>query len=159
MALTKDVNSYVSLVEAQAYFDNRLDVAAWTEASDPQKSQALVTAASYLEDLSWEGEAISESQALSFPRQGYYFDPRLGFEVDLSSDAALKRLANGQCELAYHLLNNDGLLDDVGSVQNLSIGSIQLTKISGASKIPKFVLEKIRPMLKNGGTRAWWRAN
>lgn len=39
MALEKDVNSFVSLAEAEAYFENRLDVDAWTSATEPQKAK------------------------------------------------------------------------------------------------------------------------
>lgn len=157
MALTKGVNSYVSLAEANSYFEDRIDVAAWSEASDTQKSQALVTAASILEILDWAGTAVSDLQALAFPREGSYFDPRLGYPVDFTSTIP-DRVIKAQYELAYHLLNNDGLLDDSGGVDNLTIGPIQLTQIKSPSHLPAIVYRQIKPLL-SVGRRFWWRAN
>lgn len=159
MALSKGTNSYVTVTEADSYFENRLDVAAWEAASDTQKQQALITATSLLDSLNWTGIAVSASQALAFPRTGSYFDPKLGIAVDLSSDAANNRLYNSTFELAYHLLNNDGLLDDTGSVVDLSLGNIRLTKVKSASKIPSNVKLFVKPMLLKQGSNAWWRAN
>jgi hypothetical protein len=84
MALEKDVNSYVELEEATEYFEDRVDVAAWDEATDEMKSKALVTATSLLDSFEWTGVVVSESQPLAFPRVGEYFDPRVGYCVNLN---------------------------------------------------------------------------
>jgi len=157
MALVKGTNSYVSLNEANAYFENRLDAAAWLEADDTMKSQALVTASAFLNELNWTGVAISDSQFLAFPRTGSYFDPKLGKYIEFVDIP--ERVANATFELAYHLMNNDGLLDDTGTITNLSIGSIRLDIRSEPNKIPPFVRKIIRPLLKNNGANMWWRAN
>jgi len=158
MALSKGINSYVTVAEAFSYFENRLDVAAWTDASDLTKSQALVTASAVLNDQNWIGTAISESQSLAFPRAGSYFDPRLGIDIALTNEVP-NRIITATYELAYHLLNNDGVLDDTGSVTDLQVGQISLTIKSTASTIPPTVKRVIAPLLVNGGTNMWWRAN
>ena len=156
MAATKGVNSYVTLAEAGAYFDNKLDVAAWTDASDPQKEQALVTGTRYLETLSWVGKVRSELQVLAFPREGEYFDETRGVVVTFS-ETVPSRITDAVCELAYHLLNNDGLLDDVGSVKSVSVGSISIDMITSPGKLPGVVHSLIKPLRKSGRTvwRAW----
>jgi hypothetical protein len=159
MALTKGVNSYVDLVEANAYFVDRLDVAAWESASDADKSKALVTATSLLDSLVWTGVAVSEIQPLAFPREGSFFDPRLGFEVSFDTAGTPPRIVSATFELAYHLLNNDGLLDETGTVDSLSIGSISLTNVRGASWISPTVDRLIKPMRVNVSKNVWWRAN
>ena len=159
MALAKGTNSYATVSEADSYFEDRLDVAAWTSANATQKAQALITATTLLNDLNWTGVAVSDSQALAFPRVGSYFDPRLGMEVILSDTLVPNRVINASYELAYHLLNNDGLLDDTGSVENLSLGSINLENIVGANKIPSNVKRLIKPLQENSGSHFWWRAN
>jgi hypothetical protein len=159
MALTKGVNSYVTLKEANSYFLDRIDVAAWTSANDTQKSQALVTATSMLDNLSWIGVAVSDSQTLAFPRLGSYFDPRLGRTVELNSAVIPSRISTATYELAYHLLNNDGLLDDTGLVKNISIGEVNLTNVLSANKIPSFIRDLIAPLRVNSGANLWWRAN
>jgi hypothetical protein len=157
MALIKGTNAYATVAEAEAYFSDRLDVTAWTSASEDRKSQALITATSMLDDLAWNGAATDSSQNLAFPRSGYYFDPRLGITVEMI-DIPL-RISNACLQLAYHLLNNDGLLDDTGSVINLDVGGIALSRIRNPSKIPSTVKRLIRPLLSNTIANAWWRAN
>lgn len=158
MALTKGLNAYATVEEADAYFVERLDTAAWTEATPEQKSAALVTATSVLDDQIWTGTAISELQALAFPRAGSYFDPRLGMSVMLDSNVPV-RITKAVVELAHHLLNNDGLLDDTGTVTGLGVGSINLTNVMKASLIPANVKRLINPLLQNAGASSWWRAN
>jgi hypothetical protein len=159
MALAKGTNSYATVSEADSYFEDRLDVAAWTNANATQKAQALVTATRTMDELDWIGIAVSDTQALAFPRVGVYFDPRLGSDLSLDETFVPKRIITATYELAYHLLNNDGLLDDTGSVKNLSIGSISLDVIDAPGKIPLHVKRIIRPLLINGGSNPWWRSN
>jgi hypothetical protein len=158
MALVKNTNSYATVEEANTYFSDRLDVAAWTDAPDSQKSQSLISATMQLDDLRWVGVAVSENQPLAFPRTGEYFDPKKGIIVALTTSVP-NEIIRATFELAYHFLNNDGLLDDVGSVKNISVGNIQLTDIKRPSKIPLYIREKIQPLLQRGGTNIWWRAN
>ena len=159
MALVKGINSYVEVAEADAYFQDRLDVAAWVDADNTQKAQALVTATRILDDLSWNGTAISEDQSLAFPRVGSYFDPRIGALITLSETESPVRLNVAVMELAYHLLNNDGLQDDTGGVRDLIVGSAQLIHLTAPSVIPGNVRRMIKPLLLNQGSHAWWRAN
>jgi hypothetical protein len=158
MALNKGTNSYVDITETDLYFTDRLDVAAWTTADTTQKGQALVTASAVLDGLFWTGTAISESQPLAFPRSGYYFDPRLGTHVTLTVETP-NRITKATMELAYHLLNNDGILDDSGLVKDLQVGSVQLTTILAPNLIPATVKRLIKPLLANAGSNGWWRAN
>jgi hypothetical protein len=157
MALAKGSNSYATVEEADLYFADRLDVAAWTEADAIQKSQSLVTATSILDDQAWTGVAVSETQPLAFPRSGTYFDPRVNSHVSLA-DTPL-RVVKATYEMAHHLLNNDGILDDTGSVTNLSVSSVNLSTITAPNLIPQNVKRLIKPLLTGGGSNMWWRAN
>ena len=159
MAVTKGTNSYVTVEEADAYFADRLDVAVWVSADPAQKGQALMTATSMLDEMTWAGSAISESQFLAFPRTCEYFDPKLGMMVFLDGTITPQRVINATYELAYHLLNNDGLLDNTGSVEEISIGPIRLSGLKSASPIPSHVSRSIKPLLVNAGANLWWRAN
>lgn len=158
MALVKGTNSFVSLTEAEAYFADRMDIAAWTSAESSVKSQALVTATRLLDNLEWTGTAISESQSLAFPRTGWYYEPKQGMDIELPADTPT-RVKYATYELAYHLLNNDGLLDDTGVVDNITVGSISLSIVSSPSTFPNVVRKYIKPLLKNSGSAFWWRAN
>lgn len=158
MALTKGVNSYVTLAEAEAYFADRVDAVAWFElADDDRKSQALVTATTLLDSLNWDGQSVSETQPLAFPRRISFFDPRLG--VDVCTDETPDRMNKATFELAYHLLNNSGILDETGTVESLQLGPISLETVKNASTIPSVVKRFINPMLRNGGSIPVWRSN
>jgi len=157
MSLTKGTNSYVDVSDGDTYFADKLDVDAWTSASPTQKSQALITATQVLENLDWVGQAVSDTQNLAFPRYGEYFDPRLGCEVWMDGTSTPKRIPTAQMELAYHLLNNDGLLDNTGEVVNLDIGSITLERIIKPALLPDVVRKYINPLLLNRGSRSVWR--
>lgn len=156
MALVKDSNAYSTVVEADAYFEMSLDKAAWDTAPETEKAKALVSATQILDSLRWMGTVVSDSQLLAFDRAGEYFDPRSGKVVPLSEGK--RRIVIAQYELAYHLLNNDGLLDDTGSVASLNLGSIVLSDIKKPNQIPDHVMRLIRPMLASAA-QSWWRAN
>jgi len=159
MALVKGTNSYATLAEAELYFLDRIDVSAWTAADDTRKSQALITATGMLDLLSWSGGAVSESQPLAFPRDSFYFDPRIGVSVS-SSITTPTRIINATFELAYHLINNEGLLDNTGLIKDLNVGGITLSTIRPASKMPLMVKRLIRPLLQQSNAmNSWWRAN
>jgi len=156
MALTKGVNSYVDLVEADIYFQDRLDVAAWDEASEVEKEKALVTSTNYLNGLNWVGFVEDITQQLAFPRSGFYHEPKYGREVSFDGEVP-DRVIIAQMELAYHFLNNDGILDNTGKVTDLEVASIKLKEIEETPKLSSFVRNLLKPLLMN--SKQWWRAN
>lgn len=158
MALVKGINSYGTVAEADSYFADRLDVVAWTSSSDIQKPQALITATSLLDVKIWTGTAVSELQPLAFPRVGSFYDPRLGINAELGATVP-NRIILATFELAHHLLNNDGILDDIGDVIDLSIGPIKLSKVQKPGVIPLNVLNIIKPLLAGNNANNWFRAN
>jgi len=146
---------------AASYFEDRIDVAAWVSASDPQKSQALVTASQMLNDIRWIGQSTSAQQLLAFPRVGVYYDTMLEANVALDPLVVPNRIKQATYELAYHLLNNDGLLDMASTVANLQVGKIKIEGIIAAPKFPARVRSLFAPLEATpGSSRAsWWRAN
>jgi hypothetical protein len=161
VALIKGTNSYVSLEEASAYFENRIDSDAFQLAGDVTKEQALVTATALLDNYSYIGQSVSSSQPLAFPRIGSYFDSKAGAQV-VFTNAIPDRIIKATYELAYHLLNNSGLQDESGYVKEIEIGSIKLKEIQNAPKTSNTVLGLIAPLRNNGSvgrSAIWWRAN
>jgi hypothetical protein len=69
MALQVGLNSYVSVVEADSYFADRLFADAWNNATPQQKEQALVTACRSLERQIWIGSKKVTDQPMQFPRR------------------------------------------------------------------------------------------
>jgi hypothetical protein len=170
MALTVGVNSYVTLDEANLYFADRVNVAAWSEADDGTKAQALITAAQQLNLTRWIGVIADKSQSLAFPRIGSYFEPLYNEIVKLDGTAVPKRITTANMEYAYHMLNNDGLLDASGSPDRIKVDVIELEGLqSGAAAVPALsstVSGLIDPLRYENGMAtsgrppgAWWRAN
>lgn len=158
MALSKGINSYSTVLEADTYFADRLDVAAWTSTDSLTKAQALITATSILDDMSWTGSALVEDQALAFPRTGEYFDPKIGSLMSLGDDVPA-RIIKASMELAHHLVNNDGLQDDTGSIRRIQVGSITIENNVKPDVLPANVKRLVRPLMVNSGSHSWWRAN
>lgn len=159
MTVQLNVNSYVTVVNADTFFADRIDVTAWVNADPVVKGQALVTATQLLDDMLWAGTVVDGNQPLAFPRVCEYFDPRLGSLVYLDGSTVPDRIVRATLELAYHLLINDGLLDSSASVSDIAIGPIKLGNVRSVSKVPSTVKNIIKPLLVNAGTNAWWRAN
>lgn len=155
MALVKGTNSYVTVVEATAYFEDRSNAEVWNGASATAQEQALVTAADILDTLPWVGSSAAASQNMAFPRTGSYTDPGRGRVINFESSATEAPLPvkKGQYELAYHILNNDTLLEDTGSVQDLALAGIGLVDIVSPSLLPGAVRRFINPLLKRGSSR------
>lgn len=158
MALST-TNCYVTRSDALTYFGDRVDASAFLDADTARQDQALVTATSLLDELTWTGIVEDEDQPLAFPRKGSYFDPRLGYEICFTAGVIPNQIKIANYELGLHLLTNEGLLDNTGNVQSLSVGPINLQRIGVSSVIPATVRRKIRPLLVNGGSSTWWRAN
>jgi hypothetical protein len=155
MALSKGINSYLTVDEADSYFGDRFGADAWTNADPITKAKALVTATDTLESLKWAGSVI-DPQALAFPRVGAFFDPHTGTMQQLTPIP--NRILNAVCELAIHLLEN-GLPNSGGTVHDLVIGPITLTGIKRGQTLPDVVLRLIQPLKLNHGSNSWWRAN
>jgi hypothetical protein len=67
-------NSYVTLTDADAYFDTTPDSASWDNKTTDQKNRALISATRWIDALSFYGNRCSETQALKWPRKDYKVD-------------------------------------------------------------------------------------
>lgn len=59
---------YGTLVKADAYFNTRLHIDAWEEATDNQRTRALSEASRRIDRLKFRGEKTDENQDLAWPR-------------------------------------------------------------------------------------------
>lgn len=168
MALVLNTNSYVSIADADTYFETRIDSADWTAAIVEVKEQALVTATALIDDNAWIGSAVSSSQALAWPRKNaIYNDDRLGLQVTIAEDELPSRVKTAVYEQALHLVNNeDVLMGQTQTFESISVGSISLSDSNGDTTKtpikPSTALKPIRPLIRKGSMgqgAGWWRAN
>ena len=189
MALVLGVNSYATVAEANEYFMDRIDVAAWTSADDTMKGQSLVTASQLVDQFRYAGNTATDNQALAFPRQGRYIDDSRGraysfdsdytfTELDVTSSTNfwnalvalsldIQRLKKATFEQAYHLINVDGVLDTtVGTsdANSITVGSITISGShvsGGAAATPERskIALDFIRPLFQPGGNNWFRAN
>jgi len=168
MALVLNTNSYVTVANADDYFETRIDSANWDSASNNDKEDALVTATQIIDNNPWIGSAVSSSQALAWPRKNArYYDLRMGQEISISDSTVPDLVKIGVYEQALHLLNNEDLLaQTTQTYESISIGSISLSDsnndVTRISITPAFVIKPLRPLIRRGSFgmgSSWWRAN
>lgn len=139
-------NSYASLAEANAYFDERISLATPWVASGDASVRALITAARVLDALSiarrtlrvdgtnkyyytnpaWTGSPATTTQRMAWPRTG--MTDRNGNAI--ADDVIPLDLKYAQAELAGQLLIADTTLDNsvsVGGIKSVSAGSVSVS--------------------------------
>lgn len=152
--LVVGVNTFVTWVEADAYFDTRVHNEVWTENLETQE-EALITASKILDLENWEGITSEPDQAMSWPRVGRITNTRSGWDIVLDTiEGGIPRsVKSATCELALHLINNSDLLEDTGDTESIQVSSISLVSITKAEMIPSYIKSMYRELLVGGGTR------
>jgi hypothetical protein len=168
MALVLNTNSYVTIADADTYFETRIDSAEWDNADDETKEQALVTATQLIDERHWIGAAVSSSQALAWPRKdAIYYDPRMGQQITIANNEVPSQVKIAVYEQALHLVQNEDLIaQKVQTFESISVGSIKLTDSNGdvtkTSITPSIIIKPLRPLIRRDGIGmggSWWRAN
>lgn len=128
-----NVNSYVSLDEANTYFSERLGADYWATLEDSQKEKALITATKKIDRLPFTGYKQDPCQPLQFPR--YYYNTcgnKTAIVPQQIKDAVCEEALT---ELQYLEANSDdvynGALKD--DYQSLKLGDAAITYGSGGS--------------------------
>jgi hypothetical protein len=67
-------NSYVTLAQANTYFETVPDSSTWTSKTDDQKNRALISATGWLDGLTYYGDRCTTTQALKWPREEFTVD-------------------------------------------------------------------------------------
>jgi hypothetical protein len=98
-----DANSFVTLDEADAYMESRLNGSTWTGATTDTRNRALAEATRELSPLGWSGHRVSASQALGWPRQ-WARDPDSPTQDYYDTGVIPQRVKDACCELAFQFL-------------------------------------------------------
>ena len=168
MALVLNTNSYVTIADADNYFETRIDAAEWDSSNDETKEQALVTATQLIDERHWIGAAVSSSQALAWPRKNaIYYDPRMGQQITVANDEVPSQVKIAVYEQALHLVQNEDLLaQKTQTFESISVGSISLSDsnndVTKTSITPSIIIRPLRPLIRRDGIGmggSWWRAN
>ena len=127
-------NSYVSLQEADDYFEFRLHSDSWEDYANQE--QALVTATKMLEwYVVWATFSKTITQALTYP--------------DYASADIPIEVKNATCEMAYFILNEDRSMEsDLIGLSSLKVGPLSITtdKADRKNPIPDVVWMILKPL-------------
>jgi len=147
--LVVGTNSYISVVDATAYFADRLWYTAWFEAPAEQQSQALIMATKVLDRQLYKGKLKDSSQVLKFPRcyKRYPLEGEWDFVGNLAESiydrdwycevSVHKNVKEACCEEALALLvrgNSSRLKLQREGVQSFSIDGLSETYQAGSGK-------------------------
>ena len=113
--LTPDVDSYVTVDEADTYFAEHYGYDLWDPLTEEQKEQALRSAVMKL-DLScrWYGSKCDDDQPLQFPRDVHGCETPNGIKA-------------GQCEIAYLMVTaGTANPDQENELSELTAGPVTL---------------------------------
>lgn len=96
-------NSFVTLVEAAAYMEGRLNSDAWDNAGADEQNRALAEATREIDQFEFVGRRSDTTQVLAWPRQWAPNpdDPNYDY---YAVDAIPQRVKNATMELAFQFL-------------------------------------------------------
>lgn len=111
-----NANSFVSVAEATAYLEGRLNSSAWSGASAADQAAALVEATRELSARPWCGSRVTTTQALAWPRQ-WAPDPDAPGATYYAATIIPQRVKDATCELALEFLRA-GTTDAAGALKD-----------------------------------------
>ena len=125
-------NSYVTLAEANTYFETVPDSSTWTNKTDDQKNRSLIAATRWIDSFVFYGDRCDDGQALKFPRNNYQVDG-----VELACSKIPNNIKYAQYELANALANDTnaitGTTGKEGNIEQAKLGDLEV-KFSTASQ-------------------------
>ncbi len=146
-----DANSYLTLAEAETYFESSLYSATWAAATDPTKNIALVMATRLLDvHMNWNGSKANDndSQALDWPRSSAYDKNNLLIDDAIIPDL----LKEGAAEFAQVMIAEDRTDEpDTLGIKDMKAGSLAMT--FDANDRRKTLPDKVFQMVKSLGSR------
>lgn len=132
-----DAEAYITVADADTYFSGRGNTA-WAALGTPAKEAALRLGADYMEatySQRWKGDRVSETQALSWPRDDVEVN---GFDVD--NDAVPLAVARANAELAVRASAGDLLADQSAQVKQEVVGPISVTYQDSARQSVRYAI-------------------
>ena len=130
-------NSYVTLADAEAYFETVPSSSNWDDKTDDQKNRALISATRWIDALSFYGDRCTETQALKWPREDYKVDG-----IELACTLIPVGIEVATYELARALANDtDAIIGSTGTTglyDEVELGELKV-KYKDSSTTPGMV--------------------
>lgn len=160
LTLTVDENSYISLADAESYFEERLNASVWDNADDTTKKKALITATKHIDYYNFIGRKYQEDQELEFPRSYFHkIEPFYRYDQELQDGEKPQELLDATCEEALALIDLDTQLDkrQRQGIESESIGDTSRSyseavikeKLGSRSLVSPEAKSLLRPFIKS----------
>lgn len=147
-----NANTYISLADADTYFESHVYSTGWDAATDANKNIALAMATRLLDAYCiFEGRKIGDSQALEFPR--FDIKDRSGFLI--VSTTIPQALKDATAEFAQFMIASDRTADASGKgFKLLKAGSLTMQPDTGDKPpvMPDVVKQLINFLGRPAGT-------
>jgi len=118
-------NSYVTLAEADSYFETVPNSSTWDDKTDDQKNRSIISATRWIDSLNFYGDRCDTEQALSWPRNNYHID-----RVELTCSEIPADIKYATYELARALANDtDAITGNTGTTglyDEVKLGELQV---------------------------------
>ena len=122
---SETANSFVTLAEANTYFETVPSSTDWDNKTDDAKNRALISATRWIDTLNFYGDRCDADQALSWPRNNYHVD-----RVELACSAIPNDIKYATYELANALANDTdsitGTTGDTGLYESVKLGEMEV---------------------------------
>lgn len=129
-------NSYISLADADIYFETHPFYAdAWNELDDAKKQNLLIAGSQQLDTLfNWYGFRTYNEQQLSWPRQRVWFHSHRTY---IASNIIPKQVKQATCEMAYFMSKGDVFAPSSSAgLDSLKIDVIELNFSNSTHRAP-----------------------
>lgn len=153
---TTTANSYVTLVEAEAYFETRIHSSTWTAiTSDSQKESLLISSTSMIDwYITWKGVKTSTTQSLQWPRTSVI--RRDGTEV--ATNIIPNDVKTAVYELALSSIASDRTADsNLAGIKKVQVSTLLVQATDGgydsteAQTIPEKIKRILSDLMSNSG--------
>lgn len=123
-----DANSYATVAEADAYFADAFGRPLWAPLDEDVKSSLVITASRTLDQyIQWIGQKADPDQSMWWPIHG--------------EDVIPIKVKYAVYELAYYMLENNGLSFSEQTVDSVKVGPVAVDFSDGSvdAGIPSFI--------------------
>lgn len=129
---TTGANTYAALADANAYWADRGN-ATWADATDDEKSSALIQATDYLNGLSWAGRKVA-IRTMAWPRIDVEVD---GYDV--GSDEIPDEVVQACCYMAGEIIGGATPLAATDRpLTKLTAGAVSMEWDAASSQAPQY---------------------
>jgi|SRR5262245_23981982 len=149
-----NANSYITVAEADAYFETHLYGEEWIASDDEDKEKALYMATRLLDQYDWKGlKANNSTQALRWPRS-LVLDREGWFYLDSATIPVFLKQATAELARYMTFGDRDKAVDDqVSGIRSVTadVVSVEFDRIDKIKQIPPSVLAIIAPYIMSAG--------